>query len=52
MMMNKAFIIFFSLLTLGTGYLTYHDIGLQDTDLSDRSVRIGSGGTSGYRYGK
>ncbi|MEA1920671.1 MAG: hypothetical protein U9N52_12590 [Campylobacterota bacterium] len=50
--MTKFFIVLFSALTLGVGYLTFNDIGLQDTNFSDNSVRSGSGGTSGYRYGK
>jgi hypothetical protein len=50
--MTKLFIIVFSVLTLGVGYLTFNDIGLQDTNFSDKSVRTGSGGTSGYRHGK
>ncbi|MEA3523334.1 MAG: hypothetical protein U9R50_10185 [Campylobacterota bacterium] len=49
--MTKFFIVLFSVLTLGAGYLTYNDIGLQDTNFSD-SVRSGSGGTLGYRHGK
>lgn len=51
-MMSKVFILFFTVLTLGAGYLTFHDIGLQDTNFSDKSVRSGSGGVSGYRHGK
>jgi hypothetical protein len=50
--MTKFFIIVFTGLTLGVGYLTYNDIGLQDTNFSDNSVRTGSSGTSGYRHGK
>ncbi len=51
-MMTKAFIIFFSILTFIAAYLTINDIGLEDTNFSDNSVRSGSGGSSGYRYGK
>jgi len=50
--MTKFFMIVFSLLTLTAGYLTFNDIGLQDTNFSDKSVRSGSSGTSGYRHGK
>ncbi len=51
-MMSKIYIIFFTVLTLGAGYLTYNDVGMQDTNFSDNSVRKGSGGVSGYRHGK
>jgi len=51
MMMTKFFIVLFSGLTLVTGYYTFNDIGLQDTNFSD-SVRSGSGGSGGYRHGK
>jgi len=51
-MMSKVFILFFTVATLGAGYLTFHDIGLQDTNFSEKSVRSGSGGVSGYRHGK
>ncbi|MEA2110497.1 MAG: hypothetical protein U9P71_00460 [Campylobacterota bacterium] len=50
--MTNFFIVFFTILTFGVGYLTFNDIGLQDTNFSDNSVRSGSGGTSGYRHGK
>lgn len=52
MMMTKIFMMVFTLLTVITGYLTFNDIGLQDTNFSDKSVRSGSSGTSGYRHGK
>lgn len=49
--MIKFFIVLFSGLTLLSGYYTFNDIGLQDTNFSE-SIRSGSGGTSGYRHGK
>ncbi len=54
--MIKVYLLLFSLLTLGAGYLTYHDIGLQETNFSQtqKSVRssssFGSTGGNGY-YG-
>ncbi len=65
--MIKVYLLLFSLLTLGAGYLTYHDIGLQDTNFSSqyqKSVRSSSSysstggngyygsGNGGYRPGK
>jgi hypothetical protein len=39
-------------MTLISAYLTFNDIGLQDTNFSDNSIRSGSGGAGGYRHGK
>jgi hypothetical protein len=44
--------VLFSALTLFAGYLTFNDVGMQDTNFAEKSIRSGSGGTSGYRHGK
>jgi hypothetical protein len=51
-MMTNYFMVFFTILTLLAGVFTFRDIGLQDTNFSDNSVRSGSGGIVGYRHGK
>lgn len=51
--MHKFIIVLFTTMTLIVGYLTVNEIGLQDTNFSDNnSIRSGSGGSGGYRYGK
>ncbi len=53
--MTKVIAVIFSLLTIGAGYATYNDIGLESTNYisKNKSVRYGSGGfVHGYRYGK
>ena len=51
-MMIKLYILLFSLLTAGAGYLTYHNIGLQDTNFSQikKSTSSSYGGTGGSSY--
>lgn len=46
--MTKLFMILFSALTIGAGYLTYHD---KNYDTSESSIRSGSSGSSNYRSG-
>lgn len=54
--MARWVLIIFSILTLGTSYLTYSNIGLEETKYTENSVRSGSagsyGGSGGYRHGK
>ncbi len=53
-MMTKLFMALFVVLTVGAGYMTYKDIGLEDAVFAHKSVRTGSGRHTygGYGYGK
>ena len=54
--MTRLMMILFAGLTIGTAFLTYHSVGLEETKYEDDpSVRRGSAGYvggGGYRYGK
>ncbi len=51
--MVKFFEIIFISLTVGAAYMTYYDIGMQETKVEkNRSIRSGSHSGSGYNYGK
>jgi len=51
--MTKIVFLLFTALTLGTGYLSYHNVGAEEASNNDvnRSVRSGSVGGRRVSYG-